>query len=87
MLCPTRELAQQVQREIEESVPGRFSALCMYGGQNYRDSDRALRNGVDVIVATPGRLLDQLSKGAVDFADLALRARRGRPHARHGLLG
>uniref|UniRef100_A0A7S3FD84 RNA helicase n=1 Tax=Prasinoderma singulare TaxID=676789 RepID=A0A7S3FD84_9VIRI len=71
VLCPTRELAQQVQREIEASVPGRFSALCLYGGQSYRESERALRNGVDVIVATPGRLLDQLSKRTVDFSEIS----------------
>merc|ERR1719174_1072610 len=70
VMCPTRELAQQVMREIEETVPGRFKGICLYGGQSYRESNDALRAGVDYIVATPGRLMDNLQSQRVNFSDI-----------------
>merc|ERR1719201_3064958 len=69
-MCPTRELAQQVMREIEETVPGRFRGVCLYGGQSYRESNNALRQGVDYVVATPGRLMDNLKSGHLDFSGI-----------------
>merc|ERR1719201_2109564 len=69
-MCPTRELAQQVMREIDETVPGRFQGFCLYGGQSYRDSNNALRQGIDFVVATPGRLMDNLQSGHLDFGGI-----------------
>ena len=71
VLTPTRELCAQV----EESV-GRYSrhapldVQSVYGGVAYEAQERALRNGVDVVVATPGRLIDHLDKQNVVFDDL-----------------
>merc|ERR1719182_355129 len=70
VMCPTRELAQQVMREIEETVPGRYNGVCLYGGQSYRESNNALRAGVDYVVATPGRLMDNLQSGHLDFGGI-----------------
>jgi ATP-dependent RNA helicase DeaD len=68
VLAPTRELAVQVAVEIRRL--GRHSnvhVLAIYGGQPYEVQLRALRRGVDVIVATPGRLMDHMRSGKVDL--------------------
>jgi ATP-dependent RNA helicase DeaD len=66
VLAPTRELAIQVAGELTRL--GRHRELCVlpiYGGQPYERQLRALRQGVHVVVATPGRLLDHLGRGTV----------------------
>jgi ATP-dependent RNA helicase RhlE len=66
VLEPTRELAAQVETAIRDY--GRFTNLrtaVLYGGTGYGRQDEALRRGVDIIVATPGRLLDQMQRGMV----------------------
>ena len=65
VLEPTRELAAQVETAIRDFA--RFTDLCVavvYGGVGYGRQNEALRSGVDVIVATPGRLLDHLRQGS-----------------------
>src|SRR5438552_12030678 len=65
VLEPTRELAAQVETAIRDFA--RFTDLrvaVVYGGVGYGRQIEALRGGVDVIVATPGRLLDHLRQGA-----------------------
>ncbi len=69
VLTPTRELAQQ----IEDSVVnyGRFlniRALAIYGGTNMQNQLKRLGRGVDVVVATPGRLLDHLSRRSINLS-------------------
>src|SRR5437773_7617898 len=64
-LEPTRELAAQVETAIRDFA--RFTDLrvaVVYGGVGYGRQNEALRSGVDVIVATPGRLLDHLRQGS-----------------------
>jgi ATP-dependent RNA helicase RhlE len=66
VLEPTRELAAQVETAIRDY--GRFTNLhtaVVFGGTGYGRQDEALRRGVDILVATPGRLLDQLQRGMV----------------------
>src|ERR687895_1450660 len=66
VLEPTRELAAQVETAIHDY--GRFTSLrtaVVFGGTGYGRQDRALREGVDILVATPGRLLDQMKRGMV----------------------
>ena len=66
VLEPTRELAAQVETAIHDY--GRFTNLrtaVLYGGTGYGRQDQALRQGVDILVATPGRLLDQMQRGMV----------------------
>jgi ATP-dependent RNA helicase RhlE len=64
VLEPTRELAAQVETAIRDY--GRFTDLrtaVLFGGTGYGKQDQQLRQGVDIIVATPGRLLDQIQRG------------------------
>ena len=66
VLEPTRELAAQVETAIRDY--GRFTNLrtaVVYGGTGYGRQDESLRRGVDILVATPGRLLDQMQRGMV----------------------
>jgi len=66
VLEPTRELAAQVETAIRDY--GRFTNLnttVVFGGTGYGRQDEALRRGVDILVATPGRLLDQMQRGMV----------------------
>ncbi len=66
VLEPTRELAAQVETAIRDY--GRFTNLrtaVLFGGTGYGRQDQALRQGVDILVATPGRLLDQMQRGMV----------------------
>ena len=71
VLVPTRELAAQVYDAIR--TYGRYLKLrttVVYGGVGQEPQRRALRNGVDILVATPGRLLDHMRQGTVKFKHL-----------------
>ncbi len=64
VLVPTRELAEQVSAAISSVLGARTSrVVALYGGTGYDAQRRALRRGVDVVVACPGRLEDLLSRG------------------------
>lgn len=74
VLCPTRELCVQVARDMSEIgsfVPG-LKILAVYGGASMVRQIQELRQGVQVIVATPGRLHDLIRQGYVDIS--AIRA-------------
>jgi ATP-independent RNA helicase DbpA len=73
ILCPTRELASQVAREIRKfgrKIPS-LHVLELVGGAPSGPQRRALERKVHVIVGTPGRVLDHLSKGALKLADMS----------------
>jgi ATP-dependent RNA helicase RhlE len=71
VLTPTRELCLQVEESVRKySKHAPVDCIPVYGGVGYEPQERALRNGVDVVVATPGRLLDHLEKRNVDFTYL-----------------
>jgi ATP-dependent RNA helicase DeaD len=66
VLCPTRELAVQITEELRKIA--RFKKLqivALYGGQNIESQFRLLNRGANLIVATPGRLIDHLKRGSV----------------------
>ncbi|MDP9395333.1 MAG: DEAD/DEAH box helicase, partial [Actinomycetota bacterium] len=68
VIVPTRELCVQVTGDLETA--GRTSAvrvLSVYGGRAYEPQTEALRRGVDVVVGTPGRLLDLAQQGHLDL--------------------
>ena len=68
VLTPTRELAAQVADSVRcygEYLP--FRAAVIYGGVSINTQIARLRKGVDVVVATPGRLLDHLQQGTIDL--------------------
>jgi len=68
VLTPTRELAQQVSKSFVEYAQGtELTVELAYGGVSLNPQIKALKNGCDVIVATPGRLLDLLFKGTFDL--------------------
>src|SRR5690349_488715 len=68
VLVPTRELAMQVAEAIHRYGKGLGTrVLPIYGGQSIQQQLRALRRGVDVIVATPGRALDHIRRGSLDL--------------------
>jgi ATP-dependent RNA helicase DeaD len=66
VLAPTRELAVQVAEEAEKLSPSRhFRTIAVYGGQRFGSQLSKLRQGVTLIVGTPGRVLDHLSRGTI----------------------
>ena len=73
VLEPTRELALQVAQSFQDGarfIEG-FQVLPVYGGAPYQSQLRALRHGVSVIVATPGRLIDLMQRGQADCSEVA----------------
>ncbi len=66
IICPTRELAAQVAENVE--LYGKYLKLSMallIGGVSFAEQDLKLQRGVDILIATPGRLLDQFDRGKV----------------------
>ncbi len=71
VLCPTRELAQQVCDDTAELSKGtRIRAASIYGGVAYEPQLKALKEGFEVITATPGRFLDHLGRGRVNLKNV-----------------
>lgn len=71
VLTPTRELAAQIGESF--SAYGRYlkqNHLVIFGGVNENPQIRALRQGIDILVATPGRLLDLHGRGFIDFSEV-----------------
>jgi superfamily II DNA/RNA helicase len=72
VLVPTRELANQVHSVLAPLAARRdLRIAAMYGGTNLDANRRALRRGVDIVVATPGRLIDLGQQGEFSVADLS----------------
>lgn len=68
VLTPTRELADQVQASIQQlAAKTKIRCATIYGGVGMAAQERALRNGTEILVACPGRLLDHASRGAVNL--------------------
>jgi ATP-dependent RNA helicase RhlE len=71
VLTPTRELCMQVEESFRKyATPAGIDVQSVFGGVAMEPQERALKDGVDVVVATPGRLLDHLERGNVDFENL-----------------
>lgn len=71
ILSPTRELAEQIRRELAPLAQVRDRhILSIYGGVGFRDQVNGLRNGADVLVACPGRLIDLLEQGELQLTDV-----------------
>ncbi|HEY6729086.1 MAG TPA: DEAD/DEAH box helicase [Polyangiaceae bacterium] len=72
IVVPTRELAAQVQVELSWLYRGlQIKVASVTGGASYRDEHRALARGPAVVVGTPGRLLDHLTRGVIDATGVA----------------
>ncbi|MCZ4224192.1 DEAD/DEAH box helicase [Pedobacter rhodius] len=74
ILAPTRELAQQIDLQVEAlAYFTNISSLAVYGGGDgiaYEQQKRSMRDGVDIIIATPGRLMAHLSSGVLKLEHL-----------------
>nr|KYP73311.1 DEAD-box ATP-dependent RNA helicase 53 [Cajanus cajan] len=69
VLAPTRELARQVEKEFYEAAPS-LDTICVYGGTPISKQMRQLDYGVDIAVGTPGRIIDLLSRGALNLKEV-----------------
>ncbi|KAK0148635.1 Nucleolar RNA helicase 2 [Merluccius polli] len=69
VLTPTRELAIQVAKDFKD-ITKRLSVTCFYGGSSYNPQIDAIRNGIDVLVGTPGRIKDHLQNQKLDLSKL-----------------
>ena len=73
IVTPTRELAIQIDESFK--AYGRYTALystVVFGGVNQKSQTNILQKGVDILVATPGRLLDLMSQGYISLADVEI---------------
>lgn len=69
ILAPTRELALQTEASYRQLAPTKGHAcVSLIGGAGFRQQLEALRRGVSVVIATPGRLLDHVDRGSIDLA-------------------
>lgn len=71
ILTPTRELAQQVEEYLSGmSRFTSFRSISIYGGANMENQIKRLRRGVDIVVATPGRLLDHINRKTINLSNV-----------------
>ncbi|OIT37556.1 PREDICTED: DEAD-box ATP-dependent RNA helicase 53-like isoform X1 [Nicotiana attenuata] len=69
ILAPTRELARQVEKEFYESAPG-LDTLCVYGGVPIQRQMSTLQRGADIVVGTPGRVIDLLKRRSLNLSEI-----------------
>jgi len=73
ILVPTRELAAQVEKVVNELGRRRgVAGTVIVGGANMQQQERSLRQAPDIVVATPGRLLDHMWRGTIDLAAMKI---------------
>jgi ATP-dependent RNA helicase RhlE len=69
ILAPTRELCVQIEDDVQGfTYHTDLTSIAVYGGVEMGAQERALKSGVDIVVATPGRLMDHQRSGTVDFS-------------------
>ncbi|HEY0461496.1 MAG TPA: DEAD/DEAH box helicase [Pyrinomonadaceae bacterium] len=67
VVAPTRELVSQIEEAYKDLAPKKLACVSLIGGASVKNQCTALRRGVSVIIATPGRLLDHIERGTVDL--------------------
>jgi ATP-dependent RNA helicase RhlE len=70
VLAPTRELANQIETECRKFAPKGITCAAVIGGAGYGKQTQALKRGVNILIATPGRLIDFMEQGLVNFKGL-----------------
>lgn len=70
VLAPTRELANQIDAACRQFAPRGITSTSIIGGSSYGRQADSLRRGANIIVATPGRLIDFMEQGLVNFSNL-----------------
>ena len=72
VIAPTRELAVQISVEIEKFAKyTKLRVATIYGGQSMGPQLDAIKRGVEILVATPGRLIDHLKRGSITLDDIS----------------
>jgi ATP-dependent RNA helicase DeaD len=71
VLVPTRELALQVTGELQSFNTGGLSIAPIYGGASIEEQLRRLKKGIDIVVGTPGRILDHIRRRTLDLSGIA----------------
>lgn len=70
VLAPTRELALQITKELRSIARNHhMNIFAVYGGQDIHGQERLIRQGFEIIIATPGRLLDHFNRGNINLAE------------------
>ncbi|KEH33610.1 putative RNA helicase [Medicago truncatula] len=69
VLAPTRELARQVEKEFKDAAPN-LEIISLYGGMPIQQQISKLGSGVDIVVGTPGRVIDLLKRGSLKLKDV-----------------
>ena len=73
IMVPTRELATQVKEELDPLLNGKsMTAVAIYGGANIEEQIKAIKRGTDIIVATPGRMIDLLEREEISLQSLEM---------------
>jgi ATP-dependent RNA helicase DeaD len=73
VLVPTRELAVQVREEVVKLAHGRkIHSVAVYGGKPIRGQIEKLERGIEVVIGTPGRVLDHMGRGTLNLNDLSV---------------
>ncbi len=70
VLVPTRELALQVTQELQSFNTNELSIMPIYGGASMTEQLRRLKRGIDIVVGTPGRILDHLRRRTLDLSQI-----------------
>ena len=70
VMAPTRELANQVHSEVKALFSDNLSSFCIYSGSPYEPQESAIAGGLDLLVGTPGRILDHMGRGTLDLSQL-----------------
>lgn len=70
VLAPTRELVLQIESEVKKYSYKGIKAMSIYGGASSGKQKEVLRKGVEIVIATPGRLNDFVGSGAIDLSDV-----------------
>ena len=72
VLVPTRELAIQVTKEFERfrNFPKEYRVISVYGQTDIRNQQYLLKQGVEIVIGTPGRTIDLLNRGDLDLSEL-----------------
>lgn len=70
-MAPVRELAQQIEKECRKYSYHDIRSICVYGGADKRSQADAIRQGVEIVIATPGRLDDLSMSGMIDLSSVS----------------
>ena len=72
IVAPTRELVSQIEIAYQQLATKKFGCVSLIGGASMKRQCDALRRGVNVIIATPGRLLDHVERGTVNLSNIEI---------------